>query len=140
MFDMLAPGGRLVIANFTPRLADIGYIESYMAWRLIYREPEHMTALARDIASSEWHSHRLFWDEHESIIFLEITKRRPVNGSASFARGINGAAVPGLDNVTIGPEVASRRHQRRARSPGQNGNGNGNGHGHGNGNGNGKHT
>ena len=134
MFDMLVPGGRLLVANFTPRLADIGYIESYMGWKLIYREPEQMTALARDIASSEWHSHRLFWDEHESIIFLEIIKRR--RPTITFGPGANGATVPGLKNVTIAPEPVPNRagKQRDSNGNGHNGNGhNGNGH---NGNGN----
>jgi len=123
MFDMLAPGGRLLIANFAPCLADIGYIETYMAWKLIYRESEQMTALARDIASSEWKSHRLFWDEHESIIFLEITKRSARKGSISFAPGAKQAAVPGLKNVTTTPEVGSRPRRERPQS----GNGDGNG-------------
>ena len=32
MFDMLAPGGRLVIANFAPCLPEVGYMETFMAW------------------------------------------------------------------------------------------------------------
>ena len=129
MFDMLVPGGRLLVANFTPRLGDIGYMETFMAWDLIYREAEQMTALAKDIASSEWASHRLFWDEHESIIFLEITKRRRVGISLSFGPGIESAAVPGLKHFRIGPAAA-------ADEPSANGNGHPAG---GNGNGNGRH-
>jgi hypothetical protein len=105
MFDMLAPGGRLLVANFTPRLGDIGYMETFMAWDLIYREPDQMTSLAKDIASSEWHSHRLFWDEQESIVFLEISKRRRVSVSLSFGPGIASATVPGLNRFQIGPSV-----------------------------------
>ena len=130
MFDMLAPGGRLLVANFAPCLADIGYIESYMGWKLIYREPEQMTALAHDIGSGEWASQHLFWDEFESIIFLEITKRAAVNGSLVFAPGLRSARIPGLANVTFAGASASPHSRAEGSS---NGNGNGHPHRHGNG-------
>lgn len=136
MFDMLAPGGKLLVANFAPCVEDLGYIESYMGWKLIYREPDQMTALGREISPGEWKSHRLFWDEHESIIFLEITKRATQQKPAiSFAPGLNKAAIPGLANVTLGDGLTAPRHGH-ARHRNGNGNGNGNGHaGHVNGNG-----
>lgn len=37
LFHLLAPGGRLVLANFAPDIVDAGYMETYMGWRLIYR-------------------------------------------------------------------------------------------------------
>jgi len=135
MFDMLAPGGRLLIANFTPDLADIGYIESFMAWKLIYRDPDQLTALARDIASSEWHSHRLFWDEHESIIFLEIVKRRRGRRIMSFGPGITSAVVPGLKRVSVSSDLIARRRHGHDGA-----NGNGKTSGNGNRNGNGRHV
>jgi len=123
LFDMLAPGGRLLVANFAPCLADIGYIETYMAWRLLYREPEQMTALGHDIASAKWQSHRLFWDEHESIIFLEITKRSRISASISFGPGVKEAAVPGRKHMTIAPDAVSGPQRQRTRLAGSNGNG-----------------
>ncbi|HEY2587045.1 MAG TPA: hypothetical protein VGI81_14965 [Tepidisphaeraceae bacterium] len=108
MFDMLAPGGSLLVANFAPCVEDLGYIESYMGWKLIYREPEQMTALAAGIPSSQWKSHRLFWDEHESIIFLEITKRQTIKPTVTFLADPLNVAVPGLANVTTGDRVRSR--------------------------------
>ena len=77
MFDMLAPGGRLVIANFAPCLPEAGYMETFMAWKLIYRQPHELHQLAQDIAGDEWSSSRLFWDESESIIFLDLIKHPP---------------------------------------------------------------
>lgn len=130
MFDMLAPGGRLVVANFAPSLRDIGYMETYMGWKLIYREAEQMIALARDIASAEWKSHRLFWDEHEGIIFLEITRRKGINGSVTLGANLSEAGIPGLSNVTLGPEVASRRIHRHKSPAAGNGAAGKNGAGH----------
>lgn len=108
MFDMLAPGGRLLVANFAPCVEDLGYIESYMGWKLIYREPDQMTALASGIPSSQWKSHRLFWDEHESIIFLEITKRQAIKPTVTFVGGPVNVSIPGLANVTTTDRVRSR--------------------------------
>ena len=76
LFDMLAPGGQLLIANFSPHLSDIGYMESFMAWRLVYRDPAQLAALSADIDSFRWSCKQLFWDEHENIVFLELTRRR----------------------------------------------------------------
>jgi len=129
MFDMLAPGGRLIIANFAPCLSDIGYIESFMGWKLIYREPEQMIALAGEIASSEWKSHRLFWDEYESIIFLEVVKRIAPRISATIAPNLGAVTVPGRANVRLGPAVTSRYSGNGRR---RNGNGHANGKGNGN--------
>jgi hypothetical protein len=141
MFDMLAPGGRLIVANFAPCLNDIGYIESFMGWKLIYREPEQMIALAGEISSSEWKSHRLFWDEYESIIFLEVVKRSAPRLATTIAPNLGTVAVPGMANVTLGPAVTSRLSGNGRK---RNGNGNTsrniNGHGNGNGNGDGHST
>jgi len=105
LFDMLAAGGQLLIANFAPRLNDIGYIESFMAWKLIYRDPIQLAALCADIDSSRWSSQRLFWDGHESIVFLELTKQRRMNGSLTLAEGLKSVAVP-TASFTIAPALA----------------------------------
>lgn len=122
MFDMLAPGGRLLIANFAPCVEDLGYIESYMGWKLIYREPEQMLELGGDISSSEWKSQRLLWDEHESIIFLEITKRQKTP-SITFSPDLSKAGVPGLASVTLGEHLHSMASKSKGKDktqgPGQ---------------------
>lgn len=118
MFDMLAPGGRLLIANFAPSLQDIGYMESFMGWKLIYREADQMVACGGEISSSEWKSHRLFWDQHESIIFLEITKREARKGSLMVMPGLNGkVALTGMAKVQLADTGSvKRRNGTRHRS------------------------
>ncbi|CAK0764094.1 extracellular factor (EF) 3-hydroxypalmitic acid methyl ester biosynthesis protein [Azospirillaceae bacterium] len=37
MFDMLNHGGELLIPNLTPENCEIGYIEAFMDWRMVYR-------------------------------------------------------------------------------------------------------
>ena len=46
MFEMLNPGGRLVVANFLPDIWGAGYMETFMDWKLIYRTAEEMAAVA----------------------------------------------------------------------------------------------
>jgi SAM-dependent methyltransferase len=36
MFDMLRPGGKLLVANFIPDHREVGYMETFMQWHLIY--------------------------------------------------------------------------------------------------------
>jgi hypothetical protein len=58
-----------------------------------------MGRVSNDIAGSEWSSHRVFWDESENIVFLDVVKRsakKPVNGKV---------AVSGLARVSFGPAV-----------------------------------
>lgn len=49
LWDMLAPGGRLVLANFTHDTADMAYIEAFMDWWLIGRTPEQARDLFADL-------------------------------------------------------------------------------------------
>jgi extracellular factor (EF) 3-hydroxypalmitic acid methyl ester biosynthesis protein len=75
MFETLAPGGRLLIANFAPTLRDIGYMETYMGWKVKYRTRDDMKALSADIPLHAIASHRVFGDAFSNIVFLEVTKR-----------------------------------------------------------------
>jgi hypothetical protein len=74
MFDMLRPGGRLLVANFAPSLRDVGYMEAYMAWELIYRDEAAMRALAQEIPPEAIGGIHLFRDPHENIVFLEVVR------------------------------------------------------------------
>lgn len=74
MFRMLNPGGRLVVANFLPGVRDIGYMEAYMDWNLIYRTRYDMLRLTDDVPQSEIRDIRLFAEENQNIIFLELTR------------------------------------------------------------------
>jgi SAM-dependent methyltransferase len=75
MFNLLNPGGRLLVANFLPEIRDIGYMETYMDWNLVYRTRHDMIELTRDIPQREIHSLRIFAEENQNIIFLEVCRR-----------------------------------------------------------------
>jgi SAM-dependent methyltransferase len=74
MFEMLNPGGRLLVANFLPDIWCAGYMETFMDWQLIYRDTAQMQALASTIPSNEIRSSRTFTESHENIVFLELNK------------------------------------------------------------------
>lgn len=75
LFGMLKPRGRLLIANFLPGILDVGYMESYMAWKLIYRTRADMLAIAESVPLSDLHDIRIFSEENQNIIFLQLTRR-----------------------------------------------------------------
>jgi hypothetical protein len=74
LFAMLNPGGRLLLANFVPDIWGAAYMESFMDWRLIYRTPEQIDALASQISESEIARRVMFTEKNANIAFLEITR------------------------------------------------------------------
>ncbi len=74
LFDMLRPRGRLLIANFLPDIPDAGYMETYMDWKLIYRDVGQLRAVAAEIDPEQIADERTFTDEQNNIVFLELRK------------------------------------------------------------------
>lgn len=75
LFESVAPGGTLLLANFLPSIPDVGYMESFMDWHLIYRDDRQMRALADSLPASRVATIRQFHDPLDAITFLEVTKR-----------------------------------------------------------------
>jgi extracellular factor (EF) 3-hydroxypalmitic acid methyl ester biosynthesis protein len=74
LFDMLNPGGRLLVANFVPDIWGAAYMEAFMDWRLIYRTSRQLDAMASDIPNSEIARRLTFTEKNSNIVFLEITR------------------------------------------------------------------
>jgi hypothetical protein len=74
LFGYVKPGGKLLVANFVPDIRDVGYMECFMDWWLTYRTAETMTALVAGLGAAEVSGQRLFHDETNQIVFLEIAK------------------------------------------------------------------
>jgi len=73
MFDMLKPGGMLLVGNFLSDIDDIGYMESFMGWNLVFRTREEIAALAEEIESRVG-AMRYFEESERNIGFLLATK------------------------------------------------------------------
>jgi extracellular factor (EF) 3-hydroxypalmitic acid methyl ester biosynthesis protein len=74
MFELLNPGGRLLIANFRPGVEDVGYMEAFMKWTLIYRDSTAMERVAATVPQNELANQRVFDDATQTLVFLELTR------------------------------------------------------------------
>jgi hypothetical protein len=74
MFQMLRPGGSLIVANFLPGIRDIGYMEAFMDWNLVYRSRHDMIDLTMDIPEAEVQEINLVSEECKNIVFLQLTR------------------------------------------------------------------
>jgi hypothetical protein len=75
LFNMLNPGGKLLVANFVPDIADVGYMEAFMDWWLIYRNQAQMIDLASSVPQSKIENISTFLEENRNILFMEITAK-----------------------------------------------------------------
>lgn len=75
LFDMLRPGGRLVLANFALSTPDAGYLEAFMDWWLVYRDEEEMRGLTAEIDPKQLASVNMFRDSVGHVIYLELERR-----------------------------------------------------------------
>ncbi len=74
MFAMVRPGGRMVIANFLAEVRDVGYMEACMDWKLVFRTRPNMIDTTMDIPLSEIADIRLFSEDNQNIIFVQVTR------------------------------------------------------------------
>ena len=65
----------MLVANFLPNLPDVGYMESYMDWFLIFRSAEDMAALFETLPQNEIDSLVVSFDPDENIVFVEATRK-----------------------------------------------------------------
>ncbi|MES0490488.1 MAG: class I SAM-dependent methyltransferase [Leptospirales bacterium] len=75
LFKSLKPGGTLVIGNFKHNHSCIGFMESFMDWRLINRSEGEMAELVNGIDREEILDLKTFTEENETIVFLVVTKK-----------------------------------------------------------------
>jgi SAM-dependent methyltransferase len=75
LFDMLRPGGQLLIANFLSGIPGQGYMESFMDWYLIYRSHLQMLDLAMTIDQTRVKDIRLLAEDLQNILFLQVTRK-----------------------------------------------------------------
>jgi extracellular factor (EF) 3-hydroxypalmitic acid methyl ester biosynthesis protein len=75
LFRMLARGGRLLIANFTPATHDAAFMETFMDWRLVYRTAAEVRSLADGIDPEEIASLDVFSDENHHVAYMRVVKQ-----------------------------------------------------------------
>lgn len=76
MFESLRPGGKMLIANFMHDIPDVGYMESFMDWWLIYRDEMQMRALFNSLPKDACGEVQTFTDPLQNIIFATVEKNK----------------------------------------------------------------
>lgn len=74
MFNKLRPGGTLLITNFLPNIPDIGYMESFMNWDLIYRDISDMNMIFQSLPAHKVKCQHLYKGDNNTVIYLEVEK------------------------------------------------------------------
>jgi extracellular factor (EF) 3-hydroxypalmitic acid methyl ester biosynthesis protein len=72
LLGRLRPGGRLIIANLTPDIPDIGFMECYMDWWMYYRTSESMLELAAQVGLSSDQQVSVASDQATPVCYLTI--------------------------------------------------------------------
>jgi SAM-dependent methyltransferase len=75
LFDRLAPGGQLLLANYHPDNRGTGYMEAFMDWWLIYRDDAQMAGLASGISPEHVAQRTLERDPFGNVVYLTLTRR-----------------------------------------------------------------
>ena len=73
LYHSVSSGGTLLIPNFAPGLLEQGYMETFMDWKLIYRNEEQMIQLALD-AGIDINNIHLYRDPMFNVIYMEMRK------------------------------------------------------------------
>jgi hypothetical protein len=74
-FQMLKPGGHLLIANFRTGIEGRGYMECFMDWNLTYRGCWEMQDLATGIDEASVAGVHLTPDEDNNILYLHVIRK-----------------------------------------------------------------
>jgi hypothetical protein len=72
---MLNPGGRLLLANFIPNISNVGFMEAFLDWWLIYRTRAELLQVADTVPDKQLETMHIFMDENINIAFLEIERK-----------------------------------------------------------------
>ena len=75
MFNRLAVGGHLLVANFRPAIRIVGYMESFMNWPLVFRSDTEALDLFSAIPTEQIEQIVISYDPHCNIVLLEAVKK-----------------------------------------------------------------
>jgi extracellular factor (EF) 3-hydroxypalmitic acid methyl ester biosynthesis protein len=71
LLGMLAPGGRLLVANFVPGGSGRAYMELFMSWTLVLRTEAQLRAMAHAAGAQQVNS---FMDPHRNVVYAELLR------------------------------------------------------------------
>jgi len=75
IFELLKPGGKLLVANFAADFFDAGYMEAFMDWWLIYRSKQDMEAMVEVLDRDRVNNVEIFTDPMNAIVYATAQKK-----------------------------------------------------------------
>ncbi len=78
LFEMVNPGGQLLIPNFAPQVRDRAYMETFMDWSLIYRGELDMVHVMDQLDPAHVDRHEIYLDPTGAVVYLLVRKRSRV--------------------------------------------------------------
>lgn len=75
LFELLLPGGVLLLTAVNPAMPGRGFMECFMDWHLVYRTPAELLELTDLLDRTAVRDLRLSSDPSGNVVMLEITKR-----------------------------------------------------------------
>jgi extracellular factor (EF) 3-hydroxypalmitic acid methyl ester biosynthesis protein len=76
MFDLVAPGGSMIIPNFAKGMPEQGYMEAFMDWYLIYRDENQLFDFMSEINMNEIASYDIYSDPTGNVLYLKVIKKK----------------------------------------------------------------
>ena len=74
LFNLLKPGGKLLVANFLTGCIEVPYMEVFMNWHLIYRSEEEIKAFAGEISELDLGGKIYYQDAQNCIGYMELQR------------------------------------------------------------------
>jgi hypothetical protein len=74
LFEIVNPGGQMLIPNFAPQLRARGYMEMFMDRTLIYRDEQAMLRLLAQIEPAQIQTYGVYDDPRGSVVYLLVKK------------------------------------------------------------------
>ncbi len=75
LFAMLRPGGTLLVTCFSTGLAEAGYLEAYMDWRMVYRTQSEALALVKELDADAVSSWTCSVSPESTLAVVRVTRR-----------------------------------------------------------------
>lgn len=74
MFNLLKPGGKLMVTNFSPYTQMRAFMEIFCHWHLIYRDMQDLENLCITYNANQIATKKVYSDETKNIVFIEMKK------------------------------------------------------------------
>jgi len=76
MFDLVSPGGSMIIPNFAKGMPEQGYMEAFMDWYLIYRDEAQVFGFMAELDMNFVENYDIYTDPSGNVLYLKVNKKQ----------------------------------------------------------------